>query len=154
MKIDLNKLVDIRNKSATYEFEILDKITAGIVLTGTEIKSIRNQKVNVQDSFCQFKGSELYLVNLHIGIYKEGTYNNHISKRERKLLLKKSEIKKWKGKMEEKGLTIVLTRLFINESGRCKVEIALSRGKKLHDKRASIKARDLDREMRKNLESN
>jgi len=152
MKIDLNKLVDIRNKSATYEFEILDKMTAGIVLTGTEIKSIRNQKVNVQDSFSQFKGSELYLVNLHIGIYKEGTYNNHIPKRERKLLLKKSEIKKWKGKMEEKGLTIVLTRLFINESGRCKVEIALSRGKKLHDKRASIKERDLDREIRKNLE--
>ena len=154
MKIDLNKLVDIRNKSATFEFEILDKLTAGIVLTGTEIKSIRNQKVNVQDSFCQFKGSELYLVNLHIGIYKEGTYNNHIPKRERKLLLKKSEIKKWKGKMQEKGLAIVLTRLFINESGRCKVEIALSRGKKLHDKRASIKERDLDREIRKNLESN
>jgi len=152
MKIDLNKLVDIRNKSVTYEFEILDKLTAGIVLTGTEIKSIRQQKVNVQDSFCQFKGSELYLVNLHIGIYKEGTYNNHIPKRERKLLLKKSEIKKWKGKMEEKGLTIVLTRLFINESGRCKVEIALSRGKKLHDKREKIRESDLKRELSKNLE--
>ena len=77
MKIDLNKLVDIKNKSATFEFEILDKLTAGIVLTGTEIKSIRQQKVNVQDSFCQFKGKELYIVNLHIGIYKEGTYNNN-----------------------------------------------------------------------------
>ena len=94
MKTDLAKRVDIRNKSATFEYEILDKLTAGIVLTGTEIKSVRQQKVNVQDSFCQFKGSELYLVNLHIAIYTEGTYNNHIPKRERKLLLKKAEIRK------------------------------------------------------------
>jgi SsrA-binding protein len=150
MKTDLAKRVDIRNKSASFEYEILDKLTAGIVLTGTEIKSVRQQKVNVQDSFCQFKGSELYLVNLHIAIYTEGTYNNHIPKRERKLLLKKAEIRKWQGKMEEKGLTIVLTRLFIDENGRCKVDIALARGKKIHDKRDSIKERDLAREMRRN----
>jgi len=150
MKTDLAKRVDIRNKSASFEFEILDKLTAGIVLTGTEIKSIRQQKVNVTDSFCQFKSSELFVVNLHIATYTEGTYNNHIPKRERKLLIKKAEMRKWQGKMEEKGLTIVLTRLFIDENGRCKVDIALARGKKIHDKRDSIKERDLAREMRRN----
>jgi SsrA-binding protein len=134
MKTDLAKRVDIRNKSASFEFEILDKLTAGIVT----------------DSFCQFKSSELFVVNLHIATYTEGTYNNHIPKRERKLLIKKAEMRKWQGKMEEKGLTIVLTRLFIDENGRCKVDIALARGKKIHDKRDSIKERDLAREMRRN----
>lgn len=150
MKADLAQKVDIRNKSAGFEFELLDRLVAGIVLTGTEIKSIRQQKVNVQDSFCQFKGEELYLVNLHISPYEQGTYNNHIPKRERKLLLKKQEIRKWKTLMEEKGLTIVLTRLFIADTGLCKVEIALARGKKIHDKRDSIKERDVEREMRRN----
>lgn len=149
MGTPLAKQVDIRNKAASFEFEFLDSLTAGIVLTGTEIKSIRQQKVNVQDAFCQFRGEELYLVNLHISPYEQGTYNNHIPKRERKLLLKRSELRKWEGKMEEKGLAIVLKRIFINEQGRCKVEIALAKGKKLHDKRESIKERDLAREMRR-----
>jgi len=149
MKTDLAKRVDIRNKSATFEFEILDKLTAGIVLTGTEIKSVRQQKVNAQDSFCQFKGLELFVINLHISPYTEGTYNNPIPKRERKLLLKKAELRKWQGKMEEKGLTIIITRVFIDEKGRCKVELGLARGKKLHDKRDSIKERDIAREMRR-----
>lgn len=149
MKADLAQKVDIRNKAAGFEFELLDRLVAGIVLTGTEIKSIRQQKVNVQDSFCQFRGSELYLVNLHISPYEQGTYNNHIPKRDRKLLLKKQELRKWKIRMEEKGLSIILTRLFIDDSGLCKVEISLGRGKKLHDKRESIKERDLDREMRR-----
>lgn len=149
MGTPLAKQVDIRNKAASFEFEFLDSLTAGIVLTGTEIKSIRQQKVNVQDAFCQFRGDELFLVNLHISPYEQGTYNNHIPKRDRKLLLKRSELRKWEGKMEEKGLAIVLKRLFINESGRCKVEIALAKGKKLHDKRESIKERDLAREMRR-----
>lgn len=150
MKADFSKKVDIRNKAAGFEFELLDRYTAGIKLTGTEIKSIRLQKVVVQDSFCQFKGDELLLVNLHISPYEQGTYNNHNPKRDRILLLKKSELRKLKTKIEEKGLTIVLTRLFINEAGLCKVEIALARGKKTHDKRESIKERDLDREMRRN----
>ena len=150
MNPDLSKKVDIRNKAAGFEFELLDRYTAGIKLTGTEIKSVRMQKVMVQDSFCQFKGDELFLVNLHISPYEQGTYNNHIPKRDRILLLKKTELKKLHTKLEEKGLTIVLTRLFINENGLCKVEIALARGKKLHDKRESIKERDIEREMRRN----
>ena len=149
MKADLAKKVDIRNKSASFEYELLDRYTAGIILTGTEIKSVRMQKVNAQDSFCQFKGEELYLINLNISHYAQGTYNNHALKRERKLLLKKAELRKLQGKLEEKGLTIVLTRLFINDAGLCKVEIALARGKKIHDKRDSIKERDLQRELRR-----
>lgn len=149
MKSDLANKVDIRNKSAGYEYELLDAYEAGIMLTGTEIKSVRQQKINAQDSFCMFKGDELYLVNLHISPYEQGTYNNHIPKRERKLLLKKAELRKLQTKMEEKGLTIVLTRLFINDAGLCKVAIALARGKKLHDKRDSIKERDIERERRR-----
>lgn len=149
MKADLAKKVEMKNKAAGFEFEILDRLVAGIVLTGTEIKSIRQQKVNLQDSFCQFRGDELFLVNLHISPYEQGTYNNHEPKRERKLLLKRQELRKWQGKMEEKGLAIVLTRLFIDDSGKCKVEVALAKGKKLHDKRETIKERDLDREMRR-----
>jgi SsrA-binding protein len=149
MKQDLAKKVDIKNKAASFEFELMDKYTAGIVLTGTEIKSIRMQKVNAQDSFCQFKGDELYLINLNISHYAQGTYNNHPIKRERKLLLKKAELKKLRNKLEEKGLTIVLTRLFINDAGLCKAEICLAKGKKLHDKRDSIKERDLERELRR-----
>jgi len=149
MKQDLAKKVDIKNKAVSFEFELMDKYTAGIVLTGTEIKSIRMQKVNAQDSFCQFKGDELYLINLNISHYAQGTYNNHPIKRERKLLLKKAELKKLRNKLEEKGLTIVLTRLFINDAGLCKAEICLAKGKKLHDKRDSIKERDLERELRR-----
>ena len=149
MKADLANKVDLRNKAAGFEFELMDKYEAGIMLSGTEIKSVRQQKVNMQDSFCQFKGSELFVVNLHISHYEQGTYNNQPTKRERKLLLKKQELRKVQTKLEEKGLTIVLTRLFINDSGLCKVDIALARGKKLHDKRDSIKERDLDREMRR-----
>jgi len=149
MKLELAKKVDIRNKSASFEFELLDRYTAGIVLTGTEIKSIRMQKVNAQDSFCQFKGDELFLINLNISHYAQGTYNNHALKRERKLLLKKAELRKLHNKMDEKGLTIVLTRIFINDTGLCKVEIALAKGKKTHDKRDSIKERDLERELRR-----
>lgn len=149
MKSELAAKVDIRNKSAGFEFELLEKFTAGIVLTGTEIKSIRMQKVNVQDSFCQFFGEELFLINLHISPYEMGTYNNHLPKRNRKLLLKRTELRKLRKKMEEKGLAIVLTRLFINEDGLCKAEVALARGKKLHDKRETIKERDVEREMRR-----
>jgi SsrA-binding protein len=149
MNKDLASKVDIRNKSAGFEFELLGSFTAGIMLTGTEIKSVRMQKVNLQGSFCQFKGSELYLVNMHISPYEQGTYNNPPPRRERKLLLKKQELRKLLTKTEEKGLTIVLTRLFINEKGLCKAEIALAKGKKIHDKRETIKERDMDRALRR-----
>jgi SsrA-binding protein len=151
MKDKISASVNIKNRQAGFEFEILDTLIAGIVLTGTEIKSIRQQKVSLQDSFCQFRGNELFVVNLHISPYEFGTYNNPPQKRDRKLLLKRQELRKWQSKMEEKGLTIALLRLFIDEKGRCKVEIALARGKKLHDKRESIKERDLSREMRKEI---
>jgi SsrA-binding protein len=111
---------------------------------------VRQQKVNMQDCFCQFRGLELFLVNLHIAPYEQGTYNNLPAKRDRKLLLKKHELKKWQTKTEEKGLTIALLRLFIDEKGRCKAEIGLARGKKQHDKRESLKEKDLAREMRDN----
>ena len=148
MKDKLAAKVDLKNRQASFEYEILDKLTAGIVLTGTEIKSVRQQKVNLQDSFCQFRGLELFMVNLHISPYEHGTYNNPIPKRDRKLLLKRQELRKWKAKMEEKGLTIALLRLFIDDKGLCKAEIALAKGKKTHDKRETIKERDLAREMR------
>lgn len=151
MKDKIAARVDLKNRQASFEFEILDTLTAGIVLTGTEIKSVRQQKVTIQDSFCQFRGDELFLVNLHIAPYEYGTYNNPLPKRDRKLLLRRQELRKWQGKMEEKGLTIVLLRLFIDDKGRCKAEIALAKGKKLHDKRESLKEKDLAREMRKDL---
>ena len=152
MKDKISASVNIRNRQATFEFEILDTLTAGIVLTGTEIKSVRQQKVTIQDSFCQFRGLELFLVNLHIAPYEYGTYNNPLPKRDRKLLLKRQELRKWQSRMEENGLTITLLRLFIDEKGRCKAEIALARGKKLHDKRDSIKERDIAREMRRDFD--
>ena len=148
MKEQLAARVDLKNRRAGFDFEIIDTLTAGIVLSGTEIKSVRQQKVNMQDCFCQFRGSELFLVNLHIAPYEHGTYNNLPSKRDRKLLLKKSELRKWQNRSEEKGLTIVLLRIFINENGRCKAEIGLARGRKQHDKREALKERDIAREMR------
>lgn len=148
MKDNLAARVDLKNRRAGFDFEILDTLQAGIVLSGTEIKSVRQQKVNMQDAFCQFRGNELILVNVHISPYEHGTYNNPPAKRDRKLLLKKSELRKWKNKTEEKGLTVALLRIFINEKGRCKAEIGLARGKKQHDKRESLKERDLAREMR------
>jgi SsrA-binding protein len=150
MKDPIASSVNLKNRRAGFDFEIIDTLIAGIVLSGTEIKSVRQQKVNMQDCFCQFRGLELFLVNLHIAPYEHGTYNNLPAKRDRKLLLKKHELKKWQTKTEEKGLTIALLRLFIDEKGRCKAEIGLARGKKQHDKRESLKEKDLAREMRDN----
>jgi SsrA-binding protein len=150
MKEPLSARVNLKNRRAGFDFEIIDSLTAGIVLTGTEIKSVRQQKVNMQDCFCQFRGDELFLLNLHIAPYEHGTYNNPPAKRDRKLLLRRSELRKWQNKTEEKGLTVVLLRLFIDENGRCKAEIGLARGKKQHDKRETLKEKDLEREMRNN----
>mgnify|MGYP001266380557 CR=1 FL=1 len=139
--------VNIRNKKAGFEFQFLENFIAGIVLKGTEIKSIRQGKVNFQDAFCYFKGNELYVKNMHISVYSEGSYYNHEPLRDRKLLLNKKELRKLLVKGDEKGLTIIPVRLFINERGFAKLEIALGKGKKLYDKREDIKAKDVRREM-------
>jgi len=139
--------INIRNRQAGFEYELLDKYTAGMVLMGTEIKSIREGKVNLQDGYCYLNNGELFVKGINITPYAEGTHYNHEATRERKLLLKRSEIKKLESKVEEKGHTLVPTRLFINEKGLAKLEIAVARGKKLHDKRDSIKERDAKREL-------
>jgi len=142
--------VNIRNKKASFEYAFLDTYIAGIVLTGTEIKAIRMGNINLQEAYCFFsQNNELFVKNLHISKYNEGTYNNHEPMRERKLLLKKKELVKLLGKSEEKGLTIVPIRLFTNDRGFAKLEIALAKGKKLYDKREDIKSRDVKRELAK-----
>ncbi len=141
------KDINIRNRQASFEYELLDKYVAGIVLTGTEIKSIREGKVNLQDGYGYFRNGELYVKGVTISQYAQGTHYNHEPTRERKLLLKRSELRKLEAQAEEKGLTLVPTRLFINDRGLAKIEIALGRGKKLHDKRESIKEKDIRREL-------
>ncbi len=143
------KDVNIKNRQASYEYELLDKYVAGIVLTGTEIKSIREGKINLQDGYGYFNNGELFVKGVNISPYAQGTHYNHEATRERKLLLKRSELKKLEARSEEKGLTLVPTRLFINDRGFAKMEIALGRGKKMHDKRDSIKERDAKRELSK-----
>jgi SsrA-binding protein len=139
--------INIRNRQASFEYELLDRYTAGMVLKGTEIKSIREGKVNLQDGYCYFTNGELFVKGITINPYAQGTHYNHESQRERKLLLKRSELSRLEGKMEEKGLTLVPVRLFINERGLAKLELALARGKKMHDKRQSIKEREAAREL-------
>ena len=149
MKERFSNVINIRNRQATFEYEILDKYYAGIVLTGTEIKSIREGKVNLQDGYCYINKGEVFVKGVNITPYAQGTHYNHEATRERKLLLKRSEIKKLEGKVEEKGLTLIPLRLFINDRGLAKMEIALGKGKKLHDKRQSIKEREAKRELNK-----
>jgi SsrA-binding protein len=141
--------VYIKNKPATFEYAIDDRLTAGIMLTGSEIKSIRNGKVSFTDSYCFFQKGELWLKSLHIAEYVNAGYAGHDPVRERKLLLNKKELRKWEQKIKEKGLTMVPLAIFINENGFAKVEIGLGRGKKFHDKRESIKNRDAEREMKR-----
>lgn len=137
----------IKNRRAKFEFELLEEFVAGIVLRGTEIKSIRKSQASINEAFCQFKKDELYVINMNIAEYEFGTYANHEPKRERKLLLKDKELRKWQKKVNEKGLTIVPLALFINEKGLAKVKIALAQGKKIFDKRDSIKDRDTKRQL-------
>jgi SsrA-binding protein len=141
------KNINIKNRQATFEYELQDKYIAGIVLTGTEIKSIREGKINLQDGYGYFNNGELFVKGVNISPYAQGTHYNHDATRERKLLLKRSELKKLESRSQEKGLTLVPTRLFINDRGLAKMEIALGRGKKMHDKRDSIKERDAKREL-------
>lgn len=140
MKIE--KTVNILNKRARFEYEILEQIEAGIVLTGTEIKSLRSSKASITESFCQFIDGELYIINMMIDEYKLGTFYNHQTKRERKLLLHKKELQKFQKKLKDAGKTIIPLKLYINEKGYAKLQIALARGKKLFDKRESIKDRE------------
>jgi SsrA-binding protein len=147
----LNSQIHIKNRPATFEYAIEDKLIAGIMLTGSEIKSIRNAKVSFNDSFCFFSDGELWIRSLYIGEYVNAGYAGHDPVRERKLLLNKKELIKWAQKIKEKGLTIVPLSVFINDKGYAKLEIGLGRGKKLHDKRETIKNRDADREIKRYL---
>ena len=141
------KAVNIQNKRAKFEYNLLEKYIAGLQLSGTEIKSIRNNKANLSDSFCSFKENELFIIGMHIDEYKFGNYANHQPKRDRKLLLNRQELDKIKKKLKDIGLTIVPLRLFINDKGWAKIEIAVAKGKKLHDKRNTIKNRDIQKDI-------
>ena len=146
MKIE--KSITILNKRARFEYEILEDLEVGIVLTGTEIKSLRSSKASIAEAFCQIIDGELYIINMLIDEYKLGTFYNHKIKRERKLLLHRRELHKWERKLKDTGITIVPLKLYINNRGKAKLVIALARGKKLYDKRESIK----DRENKRNLD--
>jgi len=139
--------INIKNKRATFDYELLDTYTAGIVLTGTEIKSIRLGKVSLVDTYCLFERGELWVRNMHIAEYFYGTYNNHAARRDRKLLLNKSELRKLLRATKETGFTIVPVRLFINEKGLAKLVIAVAKGKKQYDKRQSLKEKEDKRSM-------
>ena len=144
----MKKDVLIKNKRATFDCELVDKFTAGIVLVGTEIKSIRLGKASLVDTFCFFAGNnELWVKNMNISEYSFGSYNNHLPRRDRKLLLNRKELIKLQREVKDNGMTIVPTKLFINEKGLCKLEIALARGKKEYDKRESIKEKDAKRDI-------
>ena len=141
--------VYIKNRPATFEYAIEDRLKAGIVLTGSEIKSVRNGKVSFNDSYCFFNDGELWIKSLHIAEYVNAGYAGHSPVRDRKLLLQKKELAKWHAQVKEKGYTIVPLAMFINENGFAKLEIGLGKGKKIHDKRESIKSRDVEREMKR-----
>ncbi|HAP01886.1 MAG TPA: SsrA-binding protein [Bacteroidetes bacterium] len=137
----------INNKRALFEYEVMEKFIAGIMLTGTEVKSLRQGKANMGDAFCQFDKNDLWVKHLNISAYEKGSHFNHEPMRERKLLLKKRELDKLKSKVKERGFTIVPISIFFSDRGLAKIEIGLVRGKKTHDKRDSIKSREQKREL-------
>lgn len=139
--------INIKNKRSTFDYELIETYTAGIVLTGTEIKSIRQGKASLVDTYCIFEKNELWVRNMYIAEYFYGTYNNHAVRRDRKLLLNKKELRKIQRLVKETGYTIVPTRLFINERGLAKLNIAVARGKKQYDKRQSLREKDDKRAM-------
>jgi len=143
--------MDFKNRSAFHEYFIDSRYEAGMVLLGTEIKSLREGKVSFADSYCLIDKGEIWLKSLHIAEYSHGTVNNHDPLRDRKLLLRKREIKKIESKLKEKGYTIVPLRIFFSDKNLAKIEIGLAKGKKLHDKRESIKQKDVEREMKRYL---
>jgi SsrA-binding protein len=141
--------VNIVNKRARFEFELLQTYTAGMQLLGSEVKSLREGNGSITEAFCFFAHGELFVKNMHIGTFKQASYNNHELMRVRKLLLKKVELRKLQAKASEKGLTIVPLKVFLSDTGYVKMEIAVARGKKAFDKRESIKERDIERQMQR-----
>jgi SsrA-binding protein len=146
-KNKFDKIINIKNKKASFEFEFLETFVAGLVLRGTEIKSIREGKVSLTEAYCYFSKGALYIKQMHIAPYSMATSYNHDAVRERKLLLKQKELDKLESKFEEKGLSIIPLRIFLNDKGLAKIEVALARGKKIHDKRQDIKEKDVKREL-------
>ena len=145
--MDAKNQIEIKNKRASYQYYLMDDYTAGMVLTGTEIKSIRDGRVNLSDAYCVFIGNELFVRQMHISEYRFGSYLNHPAKRDRKLLLTARELRKLQNKIKERGFTIVPTMLFVDSRGYAKLNISLARGKKFFDKRETLKAKDSRREM-------
>jgi SsrA-binding protein len=143
----MSSKINIKNRKASFEYQFIATFVAGISLVGTEIKSIRNNKANISDAYCVFMDKELFVKNLHIDEYPNGGYLNHEPKRDRKLLLNRQELNKMLGKVTEKGNSIIPIRLFMNETGKAKLEITLAKGKKVHDKRDSIKEKEQKRDM-------
>ena len=141
------QVINIRNKRAYFEYEILEKFVAGIQLCGTEIKSIRSSKASIVESYCRFSWNELFVVNMNISEYDFGNINNHEARRDRKLLLTKKELAKLQKKIKESGLTIVPLKMFLNDKGLAKLEIGLAKGKKTFDKRETLKQKDAKRDM-------
>jgi len=148
MAKEVKPSIEIKNKKAHHEFHILERFTAGIVLQGTEIKSIRAGKASLKEAYCFFDHGELYIKSMHIAEYKFGSYQNHDPKRNRKLLMNKQELKKLHSQVKIRGNTIVPLRLFIDEKGLAKVEIALGKGKNVHDKRQTMKEKELKQQMK------
>lgn len=146
---NIQQKITIKNRRASFDYSFIENYTAGMVLVGTEIKSIRLGKASLVDSFCYFRAGELYVRNLNIAIYTEGNLYNHEPTRERKLLLSKRELEKLEKKMKDQGLTIIPVTLFTADSGYAKLEIALAKGKKLFDKRDDMKAKDVDRDLKR-----
>jgi len=140
--------IEIKNKKAQHEFHILERFTAGIVLQGTEIKSIRAGRASLKEAYCYFNRGELYIKSMHVAEYKYGSYQNHDPKRDRKLLLNKQELKKLHSHVKLKGNTIVPLRLFISEKGLAKLEIASGKGKNVHDKRQTMKEKEMKQQMK------
>ena len=147
------KNVNIRNKRATFDYEIIEEYIAGIVLVGTEIKSLRLGKASLVDSYCYFERNELWIRNVNIAEYTWGTCNNHVPKRDRKLLLNRKELNKLQRALQDRGLTVVGLRIFLNDRGLAKVAIGLARGRKSYDKREYIKENDAKREMDKAMKT-
>lgn len=145
--------IRIKNKRVSWEYFLTDKVVAGIVLTGTEIKSIRMGKASLADSYCYFEGGELFVRGMHVAEYTYGTYNNHLAKRDRKLLLTSRELKKLNVKVKEKSMTIIPVVLFVNDKGLAKLEIAVAKGKHFYDKRNSLKEKDHKREIDRHLKN-
>jgi len=146
-KKEIQKSVSIKNRKASHEYHFMEIFQAGVVLQGTEIKSIRMGKVTISDAFCLFIGNELFLRNLHISQYEMGNVHNHEEKADRKLLLKRKELKKLQYDAQDVGLTIIPTKVYVNDRGLAKIEIALAKGKKLYDKRQDMKEKDAKREI-------